>query len=99
MKCPKSLTGEAAEFWREVAPDLCSSGILTPTDKFAFVLLCQQWQLYCTAVRDGSRPSVVGEIAANVRQGFKAFGLDPLSRTKLGVTISPKTIDEYGIPQ
>jgi phage terminase small subunit len=43
MHSPKTLTGEALEFWKAHAPGLKKTRKLSKSSAYSFVLLCQTW--------------------------------------------------------
>lgn len=91
MRVPKDIPDEAADYWRRNAP-LCSAmGTLKDQDYSAFLALCLTWAAYWKCATDPtSHPNSV--VALNnrlvVQQG--RFGLDPLSRKKLGIDLDKR---------
>lgn len=95
MKPPKKLSGEALEFWKRNAPLCEQMGTLTDADADTFAILCEVWKkLADTDEMDTIRYVCLTKQFSNYS---KLFGLDPVSRKKLGVSLDPTIEDEFGL--
>jgi phage terminase small subunit len=91
------LPDEAADYWKRNAPTCEKLGTLTDADRDTFTLLCLTWaRLVACEANSGSVHEYVC-LAKQYQNLCKSFGLDPLSRKKLGVSIEEDVKDEFGI--
>lgn len=95
-RVPKELEGVAKEFWQSVAPVLIKAGILTFTDRWAFIALCNHVALHAKALEMGKGTIEINQLAKLCNTGFNAFALNPASRNKLGITFEETETDEFG---
>jgi phage terminase small subunit len=97
MRVPKHLTGEAKTFWQDNAPHCERMGTLTEADRYTFTLLCQTWaKLVAAELND---LDAIKWVALNKQYQnlSKPFGLDPLSRKRLGIEVEAEAVDEFGL--
>ena len=98
MHPPKSLSGEALEFWRRNAKNCIRLGTLTDLDKDAFVLLCEAWAKLQAVKDDEKKTHQWVCVAKQVASLTKAFGLTRESRRKLGIQEpEQQEKDEFGL--
>jgi phage terminase small subunit len=98
MHPPKTLTGEALQFWRRNARKCEKIGTLTPLDRDAFVLLCEAWAKLQEVKDDPARTHQWVCVAKQVATLTKAFGLTRESRKKLGIQEpEQQERDEFGL--
>lgn len=97
MRVPKELTGDAKKFWQDNSPLVEKMGLLTDADKSTFTLLCVTWSKLIAA--DADDIDTIKWVCLNKQYQSlsQRFGLDPLSRKKLGVVAEQETPDEFGI--
>ena len=74
---PSWLSGRAAEVWDFYVPQLLERGLLSPLDHDMFAAFC----ICCVKVEEGSSHA---EWVQQLRQLSAVFGLDPLSRSRVG---------------
>jgi phage terminase small subunit len=92
---PKSLTGDAADFWQRNAPICKQMGTLTSADRDSFTLLCITWQRLQALDASGEAKPIEFVMLSKVFQNLaKPFGLDPLSRKRLGIEQTESTDDD-----
>lgn len=92
MRVPKELDGLAKEHWQRHAPNLERLGLLTDLDRDSFALLCV---VYARLYESTGLQFVA--LVKQYTQLAKSFGLDPLSRKRLGVDLAESKPDEFGI--
>ncbi|MFO0847731.1 MAG: hypothetical protein U0871_04095 [Gemmataceae bacterium] len=88
MRIPKTLTGEAADYWRRNAPWLIQNDLLNESSRDAFMLLCQLWG----KLADNPQLDAIKQVALSkqIQNLQKVFGLDPLSRKRLKLKVDEK---------
>lgn len=104
--CPSWLDATAKAKWRELAPKLEKSGLLTEVDGEAFALLCAHWSNAVKAQRDLDRNGLIVAGKRNPAAGLlkdsseafrrycALFGLDPTDRARLKAP-EPTEEDDY----
>jgi len=94
MRIPKTLAGEAAEYWRRNAPILIKAGLLTDADRDSFIVLCLTWERLCKATDAGTIEWVC--LSKQYQNFAKSFGLTPAARKSLKVELDQPVSDEFG---
>ena len=94
MRCPKDIPEEASEYWKRNAPLCEKMGTLREQDYCAFLSLCLTWAKYLQVVKDSAtNPISVVALAKQVQCQQARFGLDPMSRKKLGIDLDKNKND------
>ncbi len=93
---PKLLKGRARAFYRRNATGLAERGLLTPSDRDSFILLCQ---CYGRLQDSGEELTIIRYVALlkQVTQLMAKFGLDPQSKRKMGIKATTENKDKFGL--
>lgn len=99
---PKSLTGEALEFWHRHAKSLYAAGILTDLDIDSFALLCKVWGaiegLDVTPGEENFRGMIqFTNLLKQYQSLAKQFGLLPRERKTANMQPDTADKDEWGL--
>jgi phage terminase small subunit len=95
-KPPASLKGRARKVWRELAPLLVSTGILSDADLPGFERYCRlfaAWEVAMTAVEEEpTRGNVLAltKLDDMVRRAEKVYGLNPAHRASIVAVKKPE---------
>lgn len=89
MKPPRSLSGEARDYWKRHADRLAAAGLLTDADVDSFALLCQLWadvgRLRQLAEADPRKNRNYLDSVKAWQSMARQFALLPLERKKHGL--------------
>lgn len=97
MRAPKKLTGEALAYWQRNAKLCERMGTLTDADVDTFTLLCTVWARLAAAEVNSAGSIEFVCLTKQFSNLSKLFGLDPVSRKKLGIEHDQEDADEFGI--
>jgi P27 family predicted phage terminase small subunit len=103
-KMPSGLSEQAKKHWRKVVPELINGGIVGELDSIGLAIYCETWSdlqdlrsKYQTE-QDEIKQARLFRMMTKCQGLFlsysKQFGLDPLSRIRLGTTVEPKGDDD-----
>ncbi len=98
MRAPKTLTGEALEFWKRNAPLCERMGTLTSADRDSFLILCSAWSRLQECISSSAPTHDYVCLAKQYKQLADAFGLTPAARKKLKIEPQQQEAEnEYGL--
>jgi hypothetical protein len=85
---PAVLSPDAALVWDQLAPVCLGMGTLSPADAWAFGTLCELQASFTSNARQKGLPAFDERLelalAASLRPFYALFGLEPVSRARLG---------------
>lgn len=97
MRVPRELPADAKAFWQRNAPRCLKLGTLTDADTDTFTLLCLTWERISRAITDDSGNIEFVCLLKQYQNLSKLFGLDPVSRKKLGIVTEVEEVDQFGL--